>query len=160
MFLCTIKTSYLKTYKTMKEEKRRGGKVRKLEQITSFNQVYSKNLPCLTVFIVNLNPRFNGNTDSYEDDDTLSKQGWQTTQYVAPTVWLQHCCLTLITGPSCPENVIKLVALCLTLFPKAWCNSKGCQAAVQSTKSREICSWCFMLSCCYSVTLLEKSEIR
>lgn len=43
--------------------------------------------------------------------------------------------LTLIKRTSCPENVIELVALCLTLFPKAWCSSEGCQVAFQYVKN-------------------------
>lgn len=64
-------------------------------------------------------------------------------------------CLTLIKGSSCPENVIELVALCLTLFPLAWCSSEGCQVAFQYVENSQVFSWCFMLSYC----LFGKSEI-
>ena len=66
---------------------------------------------------------------------------------------LQHCCLVFTKWTPCPENVIKLVSLCLTLFPKAWRNS-GCRGAFHYIKnSLVLCTFWLLLS------LLNKSEV-
>lgn len=110
----------------------------------------------LSVFTVNLNQSINSNVGSDKDDDTLSKHIWKASQEVALRVLLQHYYFTLIKQSSCPKNVIKLVALCLTLFPKARCSSEGCQVAYQYAKSSQVLH-SFMLPCCLLCHPLEKN---
>lgn len=64
-------------------------------------------------------------------------------------------CLTLIKGSSCPENVIELDALCLTLFPVAWCSSEGCQVAFQYVEN----SKCFPGAACFLTVAQSVREI-